>query len=406
MAFYVQKYGGSSVADPDKIRNVAERIVETARDGHQVLAVVSALGDTTDQLIDLAREVSSTHPRREMDLLMSTGETQSSALLTMAIEDLGEEAVALTAHQMRIQTDVSHTKARILDIDGERIRNEFDKGNIVVAAGFQGITENGDITTLGRGGSDTTAVALASVLGADRCDIFTDVEGVFTADPRIVEDAHKISTIEYEEMLELASLGTEVLQVRAVEFGWKHGVDIQVRSSFNDKPGTLITEGDETETMEKVDVRAVATDHDQARISIKDVPDQPGIAATIFGALADDNINVDMIVQSSGATEQAQNDISFTVGGNDFDPAVEITERTAAEIGGDGVTTHEDVAQVSVVGTGMRNHPGVAKKVFNALGEAGVNIEMISTSEIRISVAISEDQVEEAVNVLHEAFDL
>lgn len=404
MSFYVQKYGGSSVADPDKIRNVAERIVETAREGHQVLAVVSALGNTTDQLIDLAREVSNTHPSREMDLLMSTGETQSSALLTMAIEDLGEEAVALTAHQMRIRTDVSHTKARILDIDAERIRREFDDGKIVVAAGFQGITEDGDITTLGRGGSDTTAVALASVLDADRCDIFTDVEGVFTADPRMVEDAHRIPEIDYEEMLELASLGTEVLQVRAVEFGWKYGVDVQVRSSFNDNPGTIITEGGKN--MEEVDVRAVATDMDQTRISIKDVPDQPGIAATLFGALADENINVDMIVQSSGARQEVQNDISFTVGRRDFDAAVESTRETAEKLDAEGITTHEDVAQVSVVGTGMRNHPGVAKKVFSALGDNDVNIEMISTSEIRISVIVNDADVEEAVNVLHDVFDL
>lgn len=404
MSFYVQKYGGSSVADPEKIRNVARRIVDTAREGNQVLAVVSALGNTTDQLIDLAREVSDTHPSREMDLLMSTGETQSSALLTMAIEDLGEEAVALTAHQMHIQTDVSHTKARILDIDGERIRNEFEQGKIVVAAGFQGITEDGDITTLGRGGSDTTAVALASVLDANRCDIFTDVEGVFTADPRIVEDAHRIPRIDYEEMLELASLGTEVLQVRAVEFGWKYGVDIQVRSSFNDNPGTIITEGGKE--MEEVDVRAVATDMDQTRISIKDVPDQPGIAATLFGALADENINVDMIVQSSGAREEVQNDISFTVGRRDFDEAVESTRNTAEQLEAEGITTHEDVAQVSVVGTGMRNHPGVAKKVFSALGDNDINIEMISTSEIRISVIINDSDVEEAVNVLHDVFDL
>lgn len=404
MSFYVQKYGGSSVADPDKIRNVAQRIVETAREGHQVLAVVSALGNTTDQLIDLAREVSNTHPSREMDLLMSTGETQSSALLTMAIEDLGEEAVALTAHQMRIRTDVSHTKARILDIDAERIRREFDDGKIVVAAGFQGITEDGDITTLGRGGSDTTAVALASVLDADRCDIFTDVEGVFTADPRMVEDAHRIPEIDYEEMLELASLGTEVLQVRAVEFGWKYGVDVQVRSSFNDNPGTIITEGGKN--MEEVDVRAVATDMDQTRISIKDVPDQPGIAATLFGALADENINVDMIVQSSGARQEVQNDISFTVGRRDFDAAVESTRETAEELDAEGITTHEDVAQVSVVGTGMRNHPGVAKKVFSALGDNDINIEMISTSEIRISVIVGDSDVEEAVNVLHDVFDL
>jgi aspartate kinase len=367
MAFYVQKYGGSSVADAEKVRSVAQRIVETAEEGHQVLAVVSAMGDMTDELIDLSREISSTHPKREMDLLMSTGESISSALLAMAINDMGHDAVALTAHQMGIKTNVAHTKARILGIDGDRIWDELDDGNIVVAAGFQGVTDQKDVTTLGRGGSDTTAVALAAVLEADECEIYSDVDGVYTADPNRVSSARKIPEINYEEMLELASLGTAVMQVRAVEFGWKYGVDIHVRSSFSDETGTLITTGGSE--MEEVDVRAVTADLDQTRISVMDVPDKPGIAGRIFGSLADRNINVDMIIQSSAARANIENDISFTVSETDFDEASEAIESLMDEMGGEGITSDDDIAKVSVVGTGMRNHPGVAKKLFEALGE-------------------------------------
>jgi len=405
VSFYVQKYGGSSVADPEKLRNVARRIVKTAEDGHQVLAVVSAMGDMTDELIDLSRQVSTSHPKREMDLLMSTGETISSALLAMAITEMGHEAVALTAHQMGIKTNVAHTKARILNIEGRRIWDELDEDRIVVAAGFQGVTDDRDITTLGRGGSDTTAVALAAVLEADECEIYSDVEGVFTADPRVVEDAHKIDRINYEEMLELASLGTGVMQVRAVEFGWKYGVDIHVRSTFSDKPGTLITQEGE-DNMEEVDVRAVTADLDQTRISVMDVPDKPGIAGTIFGELADRNINVDMIIQSSAAREDLENDISFTVSQSDYEEARDSIEELMDEMGGKGVTSDDQIAKISVVGTGMRNHPGVAKKLFNTLGQQGINIEMISTSEIKISVVVDKEDADEAVNLLHDAFEL
>lgn len=405
MSFYVQKYGGSSVADPEKLCNVARRIVKTAEDGHQVVAVVSAMGDMTDELIELSREVSASHPKREMDLLMSTGETISSALLAMAITDMGHEAVALTAHQMGIKTNVAHTKARILNIEGRRIWDELDENRIVVAAGFQGVTNDRDITTLGRGGSDTTAVALAAVLEADECEIYSDVEGVFTADPRIVEDAHKIDRINYEEMLELASLGTGVMQARAVEFGWKYNVDIHVRSTFTETSGTLITQSGE-DTMEEVNVRAVTVDLDQTRISVMDVPDQPGVAGSIFGELADRNINVDMIIQSSAARENRENDISFTVSQSDYDEARDSIERLMDEMGGKGVTSDNQIAKVSVVGTGMRNHPGVAKKLFNTLGQSGINIEMISTSEIKVSVVVNKDDADEAINLLHEAFDL
>ncbi|MGM0381030.1 MAG: aspartate kinase [bacterium] len=404
MAFYVQKYGGSSVANVEKIKNVARRIVKTAREGNQVLAVVSALGDTTDELIELSREVSSVHPRREMDLLMATGEMVSSALLAMAIEDLGLEAVALTAPQMGIKTDMAHTKARILNIDGERIYNELDEDRIVVAAGFQGITEDMDITTLGRGGSDTTAVALAAALEADECEIYTDVDGVFTADPRRAEGAHKIDKINYEEMLEMASLGAEILQVRAVEFAWKYDVKLQVRSSFSEKKGTIIQGSDEK--MEEVEVRGVTADVDQTRITVAEIPDKPGVAADIFGKLADMNINVDIIVQSSATHSAGANDISFTVAKPDFDEALAAVEEAVEELGGTGITTDDDIAKVSVVGTGMRNHPGVARKLFGALGEAGINIEMISTSEIKISVIVREEDTDRAVNILHKTFEL
>jgi len=404
VAFYVQKYGGSSVANVDKIKNVARRIVKTAREGNQVLAVVSALGDTTDELIELSRQVSSVHPRREMDLLMATGEMVSSALLAMAIEGLGAEAIALTAPQMGIRTDFAHTKARILHIDGERIWEELNNDRIVVAAGFQGMTEDMDITTLGRGGSDTTAVALAAALEADGCEIYTDVDGVFTADPRRTEDAHKIEVLNYEEMLEMASLGAEVLQVRAVEFAWKYEVKLHVRSSLTEKKGTIIQGSDET--MEEVEVRGVTADVDQTRITVADVPDQPGVAARIFGKLADLNINVDMIVQSSATHSEGANDISFTVSKMDFDEALEAVEEAVEELGGGGINTDDSIAKVSVVGTGMRNHPGVARKLFGALGSAEINIEMISTSEIKISVIVAEEDTDKAVQLLHNTFEL
>lgn len=392
------------MASAEKIRNVAERIVKTANQGHRVLAVVSALGDTTDELIDLAEEVSEVRPKREMDLLMSSGEVISSALLAMAVEDQGKDAVALVAHQLGIKTDLAHTKARIQDIEDERIRSELDAGKIVIAAGFQGITEEQDVTTLGRGGSDTTAVALAAALDADECEIFTDVDGVFTADPRVVSDAEKIDKISCEEMLELASLGTQVLQVRAVEFAWKHDVKIHVRSSFHEESGTLIMGSDHP--MEDVEVRAVTSDKDQTRFTVLDVPDKPGMAGKIFGALSECDINVDMIVQSSPAHSEGANDISFTVARSDSGEAMEALDEVIELDCGQSLTTDNEIAKVSLVGSGMRNHPGVAQKLFAVLGEAGINIEMISTSEIKISVLIAESKTEEATQVLHDSFDL
>ncbi len=404
MELHVQKYGGSSVADVDKIKNVARRIVETADQGNQVVAVVSALGDTTDELIELAEEVSNIRPKREMDLLMSTGEVISSALLAMAVADEGKDARALIAHQLGIKTDFTHTKARILNIDDQRLRQELEAGNIVIAAGFQGITEEEDVTTLGRGGSDTTAVALAAALDADECEIYTDVDGVFTANPQVVKGAHKIDRISPEEMLELASLGAEVLQVRAVEFAWKYNVKLHVRSSFNDQIGTIITGSDED--MEDVEVRAVTSDDDQTRFTVLDVPDKPGMAGKIFGALADADINVDMIVQSSPVHKEGANDISFTVSRTDSAEALEILDELVETGCGSELTTDDAISKVSVVGSGMRNHPGVAQKLFNALGGAGINIETISTSEIKISVLVSEKQSDEAVQILHDVYEL
>ncbi len=404
MALYVKKFGGSSVADVKKIKNVAERIVETADRGHQVLAVVSALGDTTDELIELADQVSTIQPKREMDLLLSTGEVISSALLAMAVEEAGKRATALTAHQLGIQTDLTHTRARILGIDGERIKAELAAGKIVIAAGFQGVTENLDVTTLGRGGSDTTAVALAAALDADQCEIYTDVDGVFTANPAVVPEAKKIERIGYEEMLELASLGTEVLQVRAVEVAWKFQVEVHVRSSFNKQLGTIITGSDQV--MEDVQVRAVTVDEDQTRFTVHAVPDKPGMAGKIFGALAAREINVDMIVQSSPVSSDSLNDISFTVSRTDSAEALETLDELV-ELGcGTKLTVDDEVAKVSVVGSGMRNHPGVARDLFTALGEAGINIETISTSEIKISVLVRAARADQSVKILHSLFDL
>ncbi len=404
MALYVQKYGGSSVGDVEKIKNVARRIVETSTEDDQVLAVVSAVGDTTDELIELAEQVANVRPKREMDLLMSAGEVISSALVAMAVEDQGRSAVALTAHQLGIKTDLAHTKARILRIEEERVREELEADKIVIAAGFQGTTEEQDVTTLGRGGSDTTAVALAAALEADECEIFTDVDGVFTADPRVVSEAHKIDTVSYEEMLELASLGTQVLQVRAVEFAWKYDVKVHVRSSFHKESGTIIKGCGET--MEDVEVRAVTSDKNQTRFTVIDVPDKPGMAAQIFGALAECDINVDMIVQSSPAHKEGANDISFTVARSDSGEALEALDEIIELDCGNNLTTDNEIAKVSVVGSGMRNHPGVARKLFSVLGEGDINIEMISTSEIKISVLISETDTEQAVQFLHEAFEL
>ncbi|MDI6793144.1 MAG: aspartate kinase [bacterium] len=402
MALIVQKYGGTSVATPERIKRVAERIVRAKKEGNQVVVVVSAMGDTTDHLIDLAQKIAAQPDEREMDMLVATGEQASSALMAIAIHTLGEPAISLTGAQVEILTDEIHTKARIVKIGADRIRKELKEGKIVIVAGFQGITREQDITTLGRGGSDTTAVALAAVLAASSCEIYTDVDGVFTADPRIVPEARKLSRIAYEEMLEMASLGAKVLHPRSVEFAKKYGVLIHVRSSFNDQEGTIVTEEDKD--MEDILVTGVTHDENQAKVTIVDIPDQPGMAAKIFSTLASANINVDMITQSSSVTET--NDISFTVEENSLGKSMALAEQLAKDLHAWGVTSDRDIAKISVVGLGMRSHAGVAARMFETLGAEGINIQMISTSEIKISIIIERAQTAQAVKAIHQAFEL
>ncbi|MGQ9532018.1 MAG: aspartate kinase [Desulfotomaculales bacterium] len=398
----VQKYGGSSVATPERIRRVAGRVVDTKRQGHRVVVVVSAMGDTTDHLIDLAHQVSANPPDREMDMIMATGEQVSIALLAMAIKDLGEEAVSLTGGQVGILTDEVHTKARIQKVDTARLRAELAAGRIPVVAGFQGVTGDNEITTLGRGGSDTTAVALAAALGADLCEIYTDVDGVYTADPRLVPTARKLPVISHDEMLELACLGAVVLHPRAVELAKLYGIPLHVRCTFNENTGTLLKE--ETALEKSLVVTGVAHDLNVAKIGIFDVPDRPGMARHIFKALAEENINVDMIIQSS--TRSGVADISFTVGRTDLARALAVVERVVAEIGARGYTHDDEVAKVSIVGAGMISKPGVAALMFEALAEEGINIEMISTSEIKVSCVIRTGEAERAVRALHRKFGL
>lgn len=399
----VQKYGGTSVANVERIKAVAERVLRTVNQGNKVVVVVSAMAGETDKLINLAYQVSSNPSEREMDLLLSSGERVTSALTAMAIEELGHKAVALTGRQMGIVTDTVHTKAKIEKIKAERAKKALDDGYVVVVAGFQGITEGEDVTTLGRGGSDLSAVAIASALNADLCEIYTDVDGVYTADPRIVPEAKKMDKISYEEMLELASLGSKVLQTRSVEFAMKYNVPVVVRSSFNDNPGTLVTKEDED--MEKVIVSGVAHDKNQAKITVMGVPDKPGIAAKLFKAIADANIVVDMIVQNISSDGKAT-DISFTVPKTDSKKALKITEDIAKELDAGGVDLREDIAKISVVGVGMRTHSGVAAQMFDVLAKHGINIMAISTSEIKVSCLIDAKYTELAVRVLHEAFGL
>lgn len=399
----VQKYGGTSVANVDRIKAVAERVVRTAKDGHKVVVVVSAMAGETDKLIALANEIASNPNEREMDLLLSSGERVTSALTAMAIEELGHKAVALTGRQMGIVTDTVHTKAKIEKITGERAKKALSGGYIVVVAGFQGITEAEDVTTLGRGGSDLSAVAIASALDADLCEIYTDVDGVYTTDPNIVPEARKLEKISYEEMLELASLGAKVLQTRSVEFAMKYEVPVVVRSSFNGNPGTLVTKEDEE--MEEVAVSGIAYDKNQAKITLMGVPDKPGIAAKIFKGIADAAIVVDMIVQNISSDGKAT-DISFTVPKTDSKKALKLTEDIARELGAKGVDLREDIAKISIVGVGMRTHSGVAAQMFDVLAKHGVNIMAISTSEIKVSCLIDAKYTELAVRVLHEAFGL
>jgi len=398
----VQKYGGTSVGDVEKIQNVAKRVVKTKREGYDVAVIVSALGDTTDRLIELALKITNQPSERELDMLISTGEQVSCALLAMAIHALGEDAISFTGAQVGIITDDSFTKARIIDINAKRIFEELKKKKIVIVAGFQGVSVNQDITTLGRGGSNLTAVALAKVLGAQFCEMYTDVEGVFTADPRIVKNAKKIDRISYEEMFELASLGAQVLQPRSIEFAMKFGVPIHVRSSFSDKPGTIISK--EVKAMEDIVVSGVALNKDEAKVTICDVPDKPGIAAKIFKDIAKEGINVDMIVQNVSRT--GATDVSFTVLGSELNKTIKVAKDIAKKIGAGDVTFDKDIAKVSIVGIGMRSHSGVAANMFEALAEKDIHIEMISTSEIKISCVVDKKHGEEAVRAIHEKFGL
>jgi len=398
----VQKFGGSSVSNVERIQNVARRVVSYRKKGYDLVVVVSALGDTTDELIELANKINPDPSEREMDMLLSTGEQISVALLAMAIQKKGFEAISFTGAQGGIITDTSHTRARIIKINTDKIKEELKRGKIVIVAGFQGVTLNQDITTLGRGGSDLTAVALAKELVARECEIYTDVEGIYTTDPRIEPKAKKIKAITYDEMLEMASLGAQVMQARSIEVAKKFNVDIHVRSSFNDQVGTMITK--EVKRMEGVAVSGVTLNKNEAKITICNVPDRPGIAARIFKELAGKGISVDMIVQNVSHTRQT--DISFTVNKADVHKTLKLTKKVAKGIGTGEVLQDEDIARVSVVGVGMKSHPGVAATMFNALADNKINIEMISTSEISISCIIKKKFAEVAVKALHEKFGL
>jgi len=399
----VQKYGGTSVGSIEKIKAVAERVVKTKKQGNNVVVIVSAMAGETDMLIGLANQVSPNPDEREMDLLLSSGERISAALTAMAINELGFKSMSFTGRQVGIITDESHTKAKIEKITGERVRKVLSNGIIPVIAGFQGITETSEVTTLGRGGSDLTAVAVAAALDADLCEIYTDVEGVYTTDPNIVPEARKLDKISYEEMLELASLGVKVLQTRSVEFAKKYGVPLVVRSSFTDKPGTLVVMEDKE--MEQVVVSGIAYDKNQSKITVIAVHDRPGVAAKLFNAIAGANIVVDMIVQNVSSDGKAT-DISFTVPKADSKKALKITEEIVAELGAKGVYLREDIAKVSIIGVGMRTHSGVAAKMFETLAKHGINIMMISTSEIKVSCVIDSKYTELAVRVLHDVFEL
>ncbi len=402
MALIVQKYGGSSVADAGKIKNVAQRIAATKDKGNQVVVVVSAMGDTTDELIDLAYQVTEQPSDRELDVLLSTGEIVSSTLLAMALKNMGYEAISLTGAQAGIQTDATYSRARILKVEAKRVVKELGKGNIVIVAGFQGITEEMDITTLGRGGSDTTAVALAAGLGAEVCQIYTDVEGVYTADPRLVPEAQRLSDIGYEEMLELASYGAKVMHPRAVELGELFNVPILVASSFSDSPGTLIHGGAAMEVRNKV--RSLAHDLDVAKITVVGVPDRPGIAVAIFEPLARAGISVDTIVQNASIDNIT--DLTFTVAKSQLDKAMEVVEPIARSIGARECVSNARLGKVSIIGTGMQGTPGYAARMFSTLSEQGINIQLITTSEIRITCIIDETRVKDAVRALHRAFQL
>jgi aspartate kinase len=398
------KFGGTSVADAERLKRAARRIVEKREQGMDVVAVLSARGKETDRLIADAFEISPLPDPREMDMLLSTGERVSCALCAMAINDLGHRAISLTGSQAGIVTDTSHTKARILDVRADRIRDALGQGAIVLVAGFQGVSTAKDVTTLGRGGSDTTAVALAAAVGAEVCEIYTDVDGVFTADPRIVPEARKLPMVTFEEMLEMAASGAGVLQLRSVEYARNHGVRIHCRSSFHDKPGTVVVGDDET--VEQPLITAVTHSSGEARVTLLGVPDTPGIAGRIFSALADANVNVDMIIQNEPVGEGARAEVSFTVPRDDLRTAREALDPLAREVGIADIVADETMGKVSIVGAGMKSHPGVAAKVFKTLGEEGINTEMISTSPIKISCVVGGEQLKQAVRSLHTAFEL
>ncbi|MBB1245410.1 aspartate kinase [Streptomyces durbertensis] len=408
MSLVVQKYGGSSVADAEGIKRVAKRVVEARKKGHQVVVVVSAMGDTTDELIDLAKEVSPIASGREFDMLLTAGERISMALLAMAIKSLGHEAQSFTGSQAGVITDSVHNKARIIDVTPGRIKDSVDAGNVAIVAGFQGVSQDSkDITTLGRGGSDTTAVALAAALDAEVCEIYTDVDGVFTADPRVVKKARKIDWISFGDMLELASSGSKVLLHRCVEYARRYNIPIHVRSSFSSLPGTWVSNeprGDEP--MEQALISGVAHDTSEAKVTIVGVPDKPGEAAAIFRAIADAEINIDMVVQNVSAASTGLTDISFTLPKTDGRKAISALEKQQRDIGFDSLRYDDQVAKISLVGAGMKTNPGVTATFFEALADTGVNIELISTSEIRISVVTRKDDVNEAVRAVHTAFGL
>ncbi|MGM0571348.1 aspartate kinase [Marinobacter sp.] len=403
MALLVQKFGGTSVGSTDRIEAVADKVCRFREQGHDVVVVVSAMSGETNRLIALAKDIMEEPTPREMDVLVSTGEQVTIALLSMALQKRGCDARSYTGAQVRIRTDSSHTKARIQEIDEHNMRGDLEKGRVVVVAGFQGVDEKGNITTLGRGGSDTTAVALAAALKADECQIYTDVDGVYTTDPRVVDSARRLDRITFEEMLEMASLGSKVLQIRAVEFAGKYNVPLRVLSSFEEGEGTLITFEDES-AMEQPVVSGIAFNRDEAKLTIAGVPDTPGIALRILKPVSDANIEVDMIVQNVGADNHT--DFTFTVHRNDFRRTREILEQLASELGAREVNGDDRIAKVSIVGVGMRSHAGVATRMFEALSNEGINIRMISTSEIKVSVVIDEKYLELAVRALHSAFDL
>jgi aspartate kinase len=402
VALIVQKYGGTSVADPDRIKAVAENVAFTKRHGNDVVVVVSAMGKATDNLIALANSVSSTQPGRELDMLLTTGERVSMSLLCMALADIGVDAMSFTGSQVGIITDTSHGKAKILEVKGDRARAALAEGKVCVVAGFQGVSTEKEITTLGRGGSDTTAVALAAALEADACEIYTDVTGVFSADPRIVPQARKLAKVNFDEMLEMAGAGSKVLALRSVEFARNYNVPLHVRSSFTWEPGTWVTS--EEPSMEDPIISGVVTDVSEAKVTVLGVPDQPGVSAALFEPLAAKNVNVDMIVQNTST--EGHTDISFTVPRADLKVSNEIVDLVAAQIGAKGITPDSEIAKVSLVGAGMKTSPGIAAKMFRTLADEGVNIEMISTSTIRISVVVAATDVERAARCLHTAFGL